>query len=166
MITGYLTETEEHMALLRAKILNAEAAKSGSVNKYGAVELTTYEEEVAKHLVGQRGEIFCARACGKTANFEPNTFGSTPDIGDRGQVRTRSKAYYDLIVRKDAKPDEYYILVISDGIPGHPLTVVGYIKAEEAMQAKYLRDYGGFGEAYFVPQDALTPIGSTYGEWA
>ena len=73
-----------------------------------------------------------------------------------GEVRTRSRDYYELLVRDDDANDRYYILVIGDHVAGSSLRVVGGIWGKEAKKSEWRRDHGGYGDAWFVPQDALT----------
>lgn len=103
------------------------------------------------HVEGALGELAFAKAVNRYWSCPVNTFRSGGDVG-RVQVRTRSRAHYDLLVRPDADPADVYALVLGTA-PRY--TVVGWIYGREAKRAEWLHAYGGRPPAYFVPQGAL-----------
>lgn len=106
------------------------------------------------HVEGAMGEAACAKALGTYNPMTVNTF-KGPDIGKKIQVRTRSRACYDLIVRANDDDDEAFILVTGT-CPKY--TVRGWCWGREAKQARHLKNHGGHGEAWFVPAEHLRPI--------
>lgn len=107
------------------------------------------------HIEGACGEIAYAKARG--IYFEPriNSYKGA-DFGLNVQVRTRSDPSYDLLIRDNDNPEHFYVLVTG---MAPTYTVVGWIKGADAMmQPAWRKDWGGRGEAWFVPQLALTPF--------
>jgi hypothetical protein len=71
------------------------------------------------------------------------------------QVRTRSKNYYDLIVRDNDNDDAIYILAIGkNGV----YNVMGWINGIDAKKEEWKQTYGDRPSAYFVPQSKLNDI--------
>lgn len=167
MISGWLTGGDEAWALTRAEVLQGEAEKLRALNRHGAARRGRMPGmDLNLHWQGQRGEIFAARVYGADAEPKVNVFHShVPDIGRWGQVRTRSKPFYDLIVRPDDADDFYYILVIGTHVPHSQLRVVGGIWGADAKRTQWWRDPSGDGHAWFVPQEALTPPHRVPGGW-
>ncbi len=106
------------------------------------------------HIEGAIGELAIATALGRPWDATINTFKSQPDVG-RAEVRTRSKSYYELIVRPDDRDDSPYILVT--GKAPH-YQVVGWCWGHEAKKPEYWRTHGDRPGAYFVPHAALRPL--------
>jgi len=104
------------------------------------------------HIEGAAGEMAVAKLRNRYWNGSVNTFKTGGDVG-AVQVRTRSKAHYDLIVRDDDRNDDAFFLVIGS-IP--VFDVVGWIKGRDAKRPEWLQTYGERPPAYFVPQSALT----------
>lgn len=128
---------------------NVEALRKGCVNRL------RINDEWSIHILGALGECAFAKATNRYWNGSVNTFKAGGDIGDCIQVRTRSQHSYDLIVRNDDKDEDVFVLVT--GGP-HDFKIHGWMPAKEAKQQKWLADYGGHGEAYFVPASALRPL--------
>jgi len=85
-----------------------------------------------------------------------NTFKSLADLVSDVEVRTRSKDYYDLLVRADDQDSKRFVLVIRKGPKS--FEVIGWIKAKEAKQEQWIKTYGNRPPAYFVPKSALKDI--------
>ena len=149
-----LSAREEETALAGARLRQAESGRNA--NKYGAKRNLTYEEDVNLHLAGCRGELAAGLAYGVQVPLHVNVYHSVPDIGHDGEVRCRSKQFYELLIRDDDADDRYYILVIGTHLQ-KPLTVVGGIWGKEAKKNAWRKDHGGYGDAWFVPQAALEP---------
>lgn len=128
---------------------NVEALRKGCVNRMPV------SDEWSIHILGALGECAFAKATNRYWNGSVNTFKAGGDVGDNIQIRTRSKHSYDLIVRDGDKDCDVFVLVT--GGP-HEFTIHGWVPAAEAKQPKFRANYGGYGEAYFVPQSALRPI--------
>ena len=110
-----------------------------------------HEDPWSIHIQAAAGELAAAKALGRYWSGSVNTFRTGGDVGAL-QVRTRSKAHYDLIVRDDDKESDCFILVVGE-IPD--FDVKGWIGGKEAKQAQWRQSYGGREAAYFVPHAAL-----------
>lgn len=128
---------------------NVEAMRKGCVNRLPV------NDEWSIHILGALGECAFAKATNRYWNGSVNTFKSGGDVGDNIQIRTRSKHSYDLIVRDGDKDDDVFVLVT--GGPTE-FAIHGWMPAREAKQPKFRANYGGYGEAYFIPKSALRPI--------
>lgn len=153
----HLNDSEESQALNAAKLRQSESVKRRNQNRYGARKNRTQDEDLLLHLQGCRGELAAGKAYGTNVSLHVNVYHSLADIGTVGEVRTRSDAAYDLIVRATDPSDRYYILVIGSCMHGTPLDVIGGIWGLEAKKKEYIADYGGHGSAWFVPQEVLQP---------
>lgn len=129
---------------------NVEALRKGLQNSR-----PTNENEWHIHVVGALGECAFAKATGRYWSGSVNTFKSGGDIGKNIQVRTRSKHSYDLIVRDGDKDDDIFVLVT-----GGPTDyeIRGWMLARDAKSEKYRANYGGYGDAFFVPAKDLHSI--------
>lgn len=127
---------------------NVEALRKGYQQK-----LRGKDESWERHVLGALGECAFAKATNRYWSGSVNTF-KAPDVGSI-QVRTRSQSSYDLIVRDDDNDDDVFVLVTGGPVE---FTIHGWIRASDAKKEKFVSDYGGYGEAYFVPQAALRPI--------
>lgn len=128
---------------------NVEALRRGCQNRL------PINDEWSIHILGALGECAFAKATNRYWNGSVNTFKAGGDVGDSIQIRTRSKHSYDLIVRKDDKDDDVFVLVT--GGP-NDFTVHGWMPGRAAKQAKYKANYGNYGEAFFVPSRELRPV--------
>jgi len=153
LIEVSLTDYELAMAANAACLRNIAAVKRGYKSK---IE----DQQWQSHIEGACGEVAVAKAMGKYWGGSVNSFKSSGDIDSTGwEVRTRSSHNFDLIVRKDDPDDRVFILVTGRS-PNY--CVWGWIKSEDAKQQKWIKDYGGHGEAYFVPHSALRPMGELH----
>lgn len=105
----------------------------------------------SNHIEGAAGEMAVAKLLNRYWNGSVGTFKEGGDVGEI-QVRTRSRADYQLIVRPDDRDDDWFILVRGTS-PTY--SVIGYIRGSAAKREEWLHDYGGRPHAYFVPDDAL-----------
>jgi hypothetical protein len=104
-------------------------------------------------IEGALGEIATAKFLNIYWDSSVNTW-KTEDL--RGiQVRTRSKDYYDLIVRKDDPDEDIYVLVT--GRYGKYI-IRGWIEGSKAKNPQWIQPYGDRERAYFVPQKLLNPM--------
>lgn len=129
---------------------NVEALRKGLQNAR-----PTSESEWHIHILGALGECAFAKATNRYWNGSVNTFKAGGDVGENIQIRTRSKPFYDLIVRDGDRDEDVFVLVT--GGPNE-FAIRGWIPAADAKQDQYRKDYGGYGQAYFVPQAELRPI--------
>jgi hypothetical protein len=70
-------------------------------------------------------------------------------------VKTRSKACYDLIVQRGSNPQKKFVLVT---IANQVTLLQGWCYGHEAMKEQYWADPARGRPAYFVPQNALRSI--------
>jgi hypothetical protein len=105
--------------------------------------------------LGACGELALALALGKPWAGTVGTFHDEPDVSGL-DVRTTTREDGSLIIGSRDPVDRYVVLVT-----GQPptLTIRGYLKAADARRAEWVRDPGGLGPAWFVPQSALHPFG-------
>jgi len=104
------------------------------------------------HIRGACGELAAAKALGIEWQGSVNTFKRGGDVG-KFQVRTRSKRWYDLLVRDGDADGDIFILVLGHD---HPIyDVVGWIFARDAKKSYWVKGHGGRDPAYFVPQSSL-----------
>lgn len=106
------------------------------------------------HILGALGECALCKALGLYWAGGINTF-KAGDVGDLLQVRTRSNHAYEMIVRRGDKDTDIFTLVT--GGPAE-FRVVGWLTGKDAKRKEWLKNYGGYGEEYFVPQSALRPM--------
>ena len=104
------------------------------------------------HVEGALGELAVAKAIDRHWAARVDTYKGA-DLGDRIQVRTRSKPYYELIVRPDDQDAEAFVLVTGQC----PTYVVhGWLWGGEAKQSRWWKDLGNDRPpAWIVPQADL-----------
>ena len=107
------------------------------------------------HLLGCIGEISVSKAAEIPWPAWVNRFKSLPDLGNKIEVRHRSKPEWELIVRKE--DNDKSLFVLSRGL-GPDVEVVGFIPGRRAKQKQWEQEYGGKRPAYFVPDRYLLPI--------
>lgn len=144
-----LTIGEMHLAAENGTLRVIESIKKGLKDRHG-FEGPGWDINVE----GAAGEIAAAKALGTYWGGTVNTFKTVGDVGAL-EVRTRSKDYYELIVREGDNSDAVFILVTGRA---PTFNVVGWIKASDAKQKKFSKRHGGRPPAYFVPHDDLHPI--------
>lgn len=114
----------------------------------------TKPEDWSSDLESALAELAVARALGKYWAFTVNTFRTRADVGDY-EVRHTTLEDGQLIIRPKDSPQATYILVRGFA-PTY--NIVGFIKGEDGMNKKYIRNPGGLGAAFFIPEDKLKPI--------
>jgi hypothetical protein len=106
------------------------------------------------HIEAACAECAVSKALGRYVSPTIDTFKKGGDIGPH-QVRRRSRADYELLVRPDdvAKysPDTIFILV-TGRCPTY--TIVGWMRLCNTQQRE-MKSYGGRPLAWFVPQKEL-----------
>ena len=106
------------------------------------------------HVEGAAGELAFARFRNLYWSGSVGTYRRGGDVGPI-QVRTRSRADYDLIVRNTDRSEDIFVLVIGT-IPR--FEIIGWIRGGDAKQPQYLKRHGDRPAAYFVPRSALRPF--------
>jgi hypothetical protein len=147
-----LTEQElEHAALIGAKRYYESVTHSRKDNHGLSPDQVS---GLCLHIEGACGEAAVAKWSGQYWGGDTCTF-KAGDIGQRVQVRTRSRHDYDLIVREDDHDDHAFILVTGSA---PTLVLRGWIWGGAAKLPQFLKAYGGRPAAYFVPQSELRPM--------
>jgi hypothetical protein len=153
LINGTIADTE--LALVRhvAQTRQDEAVRTHRPDKHGFTG-----NGFLIHFLGALGEAAVAHILGVPWSGSINTF-KAPDILDCVQVRTRSKIWYELLVRPDDNDSEFFVHVAAnlDIIPPN-LIVHGYIEGRNAKQPCWLEQHGGRPPAFFVPCANLLPL--------
>jgi len=152
MIQVSLAKHEVSYARLIGKIRNDEAIKAGKKNPLN--KNATFEEDLHVHYVGAAGEMAFAKAMNYYFDATVNTYKNGYDV-HKMQVRTRTKDYYDLIVRSNDKDDDIFVLVLKNE---DSFKICGWIKGSDAKKKQYIKNYGYMNPAYFVPQSDLNPM--------
>lgn len=112
------------------------------------------------HIEGACGERAAAKAMGLYWDGSVNVFERSDLVGRDGvgiQVKTRSKDEWDLIVRPGDSDAQRFVLVTGT-VPTY--RVWGWILGRDAKRSQWAVDYGNRPTAYFVPKDALRPVGA------
>jgi hypothetical protein len=111
------------------------------------------------HLLGAAGEV----AVASYLNMKEHLFKETEarrgsdDLPGGIDVKTRSKASYDLIVQKREDPRKKFVLVT---IENQKTLLHGWCYGEEAMEEKYWADPARGRPAFFVPKTVLRSMES------
>jgi hypothetical protein len=106
------------------------------------------------HVEGACGELAFAKALNVYWAGTVNVY-KDADVGANIQIRTRSKANYDLLIRSDDSDDEVFVLVTGTA---PTFRVVGWILGRDAKQGCWEQTHGNRPPAFFVPQSELRPI--------
>ena len=108
------------------------------------------------HLLGAAGEMAVASYLGLKHCLYQETEAKRGSCDLPGiDVKTRSKAAYDLIVQKNESPEKKYVLVT---IEDKKTIIHGWIGGKDAMRPQYWADPARGRPAYFVPKTALSPM--------
>jgi hypothetical protein len=108
------------------------------------------------HLLGAAGEMAVASYLGmKEHLFKETEARRGSDDLPNIDVKTRSKASYDLIVQKQEDPEKIFVLVT---IENQQTLIWGWCYGKEAMQEQYWADPARGRPAYFVGKEHLRPM--------
>lgn len=116
----------------------------------------TYLERLEEETVGACSEIAVGKALNWFVSPSVNTFHRVADVGQRVEVRGTKLDNGSLIIRDNDADDRWYILVT--GEPPN-MVVRGRIRGDMAKRDEWVRDPHGRRKAWFVPQNALLPLG-------
>ena len=135
-----------------------EGVMRGMVDPRARVEHTK-REHWSGHIEGALGELAVCKALGVHWTASVNTLKGEADIPPMLEVRTRCRDAAGetppLIVRDNDLDDRAYLLVV--GVcPTY--RIAGWILGRNAKRPEWTSDPNGWGDAYFVPADALTPL--------
>ena len=110
------------------------------------------------HLLGAAGEMAVASYMGLKEHLYAEKEAKRGSCDLPGiDVKTRSKASYDLIVQKREDPRKKFVLVT---IEKQQTLLWGWCYGSEAMDEKYWADPARGRPAYFVPQSELRSMES------
>ena len=152
MIEVHLTQLELHLARRVGTFRHRQAKKDNCQDQHGADPLDALELNV----IGAKGEMAFCKAAGVYWDPRVGQYKTgLPDVGNRTEVRTRRRHYYDLIIRDNDPEDRMYGLVTNDDIRPQIFVVHGICDGRAARLDKWRRKHGGREEAWFVPQKAL-----------
>jgi hypothetical protein len=108
------------------------------------------------HLLGAAGEMAVASYMGLKEHLYLEKEAKRDSCDLPGiDVKTRSKASYDLIVQKREDPRKKFVLVT---IENQKTLIHGWCYGEEAMQEQFWADPARGRPAYFVPKEYLRPM--------
>jgi hypothetical protein len=109
------------------------------------------------HLLGAAGEVAVASYLGLKEHLfkETEARRGSADLPGNIDVKTRSKASYDLIVQRNESPDKRFVLVT---IQDQETLIWGWCWGHEAMQEQYWADPARGRPAYFIRKEALHSI--------
>ena len=109
------------------------------------------------HLLGAAGEVAVASYLGLKEHLfkETEARRGSDDLPGNIDVKTRSKASYDLIVQKREDPKKKFVLVT---VENQQTLIHGWCYGEEAMKEEFWADPARGRPAYFVPKEALRSI--------
>jgi hypothetical protein len=144
-----LTEMEVRLAVMVGGERQLQALLAGLEDNPPCKEAPGFD----RHIVGALGECAYCKALNRYWCPTVNTFKRVADVGEKTEIRTRTRFDFQLYVRPDDFDDRYYVLV--RGVcPTYD--VVGYMLGKDAKQQEWLDPKGGYAPAYFVPDDKLT----------
>lgn len=109
------------------------------------------------HVLGAGGEMAVASFLGlKDFVFQDTeAVRGSADLPFNIDVKTRSRHYYDLICLLDEKDDKILVLVT---VEHKEIRIHGWIKASEAKQKQWRKEYVPNRPCYFVPKTNLLPM--------
>ena len=108
------------------------------------------------HLLGAAGEMAVASYLGmKSFLYQATEAERGSDDLPGIDVKTRSKASYDLIVQRQSDPNRKFVLVT---IENRQTLLHGWCYGHEGIKEIYWADPARGRPAYFVPQSALRPM--------
>ena len=145
-----LSLTELLMASDIGRMRQLTALKRKLQDKHGAQKENGWQ----LHIEGACGEMAAGKALGIHWEGSVCTFKRGGDVGSL-QVRTRSQGHYELIVRKDDRDEDVFILVTGMA-PNYE--VKGWITGADAKQERWLQRHGGREAAFFVPTTELKSL--------
>lgn len=147
-----LSSTETLVASQVGSLRHAEALKRGNPDAFG---LSADKDGWGLHIEGAAGEMAAAKALNVYWGATVNTYKRGGDIGQRIQVRTRSRRDYELLVRPSDRDEDIFVLVTGKS---PRFEVHGWLMGREAKHPDFLKNHGGRNPAYFVPHRALRMI--------
>lgn len=128
--------------------------RDDTANARGARQRHGASGNIRLHIEGAIGESVFAEVTGQHWHASVNAPKSKPDVGLDWQVRTRSRHWYDLLVRPDDADGQRFALVTTeDG----EYIVWGWLWGFEAKRFP-LEPHGGRDGAHFPPHQKLNRL--------
>jgi hypothetical protein len=153
MIEVMLTDWE-FKACVDLAVTRLAVSNGGKLNHASTYE-RTYLRRMHEEIVGACGELAFCKATGRYFTPSVNTFHGVADVDKKIEVRSTDRDDGSLIIRDNDNPQRWYVLVT--GSPPK-MTVRGFIKGGKARRDEWVRDPHGYRKAWFVPQNALSPL--------
>ena len=148
-VTVSLDGSEYLQAMIVGCMRASQNRAVGRKNAFGA----TADASEQLHITGAVGEACVAKLMNSYWLGVGKFRG--PDVAAL-QVRTRSKSHYRLIIHKEDSDSDIFVSVYaSEGVG----VVRGWITGAEAKKTDYWEDPAGGRPAFFVPNEALRPMG-------
>ena len=119
--------------------------------RYGAIsELGGFDY----HFAGCLGEIATAKHCNLYWSGGVGDYG-VADVGNRLQVRARTRSHYELPLHNEDKDADPFVLVhvIASCLPR--VRLAGWVRAAEGKKPEFWKDPGSGRPAFFVPLNHL-----------
>ena len=108
------------------------------------------------HLLGAAGEMAVASYLGMKHELYKETEAKKGSDDLPGvDIKTRSKASYDLIVQKNEDPKKKFVLVT---IENQQTLLHGWCYGKDAMQEKFWADPARGRPTFFMPKENLHPM--------
>lgn len=120
--------------------------------RYGAPE---GEGSFELHWIGCVGEKATAIYTGLYWDGSISDLGAV-DVGAMVQVRTRTKAYYELMLHPDDADRLPFVLVLIHKLP--VVILRGWVFGSEGKQDRFWGEYVKDRPAFFVPQKTMRPM--------
>lgn len=149
-----LTSYEFQVAKFVGEIRQNEALAKGLKDKHGLDP----KNGVNVHVLGSAGEMAFCKAFNIYWPCTVNVFKSIGDVGAGVEIRTRSKPWYDLLVRQNDFDDRVFVHITGDDEDDLTFHVKGWLCGKEAKRRLFMKDHGGREPAYFVNEDCLHSI--------
>jgi hypothetical protein len=146
-----LTKTELFYAAVNGVIRNMEAKAAKRTHAHGLSQDAAQAWDM--DIEGACGEMAVAKALDRYWAGSGTFRGG--DVGEL-QVRTAREHRGRLILHESDADDQIFVLVTGRA---PDLCVRGWLLARDGKRAEYWQDPGTGRPAFFVPQDALRPVG-------
>lgn len=115
------------------------------------------EDALRIHILGAGGEMAVASYLGLKRHVFQETEANrgSSDLPFNIDVKTRSRHYYDLICLLDESEEKTLVLVT---IQNQEIRLHGWLRADQAKQPQWKKEYVANRPCYFVPKEYLQPM--------
>jgi hypothetical protein len=149
-----LSNEEKTIAKLEAKRRQSDNESKNIKGRNGGEQ---YGAKALKmHLYGSFGEMAVASYLNlkEYLYLEKIAVRGSCDLPYDIDVKTRSEHWHDLIIQLDDDPKKIFVLVTIN----KNCFIHGWIKGEDIMNKKYIKDPAKGRKAYFIPSEELKPM--------